>query len=431
MDRALRLIGIACVGAGLALVAARFAMPQLFDDRVVAPWVLLSGLPMIGAGLVLARRHWHAPLATSLALAVALVPAAAGLAGAYATSAVAASVARVALEPLELPGFTLALPAGEVEASRERYAVGRHRRRLPGAQVDVRWASVAPMSSAELKRLVTDRAAPATLEQSFDLDLGGEPFFAGVFAGEARAGVTAVYCRDAGQLVWVTSAVARAPELPAFHRRISASLRCTAGVARAQREVLAPSFPLPGVGYVADTQPPMFAGVDGSVFVFHPALDDASRIFADEPGVLAQLVAVAGVEVAEASRQVSTAGGRDYASAVTADGATRITATAFYCAELGLSFIAQHQGPAEVDPARAVEALSKAACPRADAPLITVEQAFAGACDDGDGLACAKLARGIAAGAIDGSGREPSALLERACSLGVESACPAPQGDSP
>lgn len=434
MDRALRLIGLAFLSAGIALVAAAFALPTLLGDVVMARWVLLSGFPLVGAGVVLLRRHWDAPVAGSMLAGAALIPAAIALAAGYLTAGSQTSLSDVGLTAVELPGFRVSLPAGQPVATTRRYVVGVHQQPVPGrsGRIEVRWISIGAMGDAELRGYAEALVAPAALREVLTTDIGPDPIFSGLFESDGATGISAAYCRDAGQMVLIASAVqAGRDELASFHRRLAGSLRCGKGVPLDERDVLVPSFPVSGVGYVPSSQPATFASADGSTFTFDPAIGDASSLLAERPERLAELVSASGATVDRASYQARDVDGRHYASVVAtvAGAAMRITASAFYCAELELSFFGQHQGPAGLPLEPVIAALGQARCPKDGEKPVPAREAFLAACNQGQGLACFRLARGIRAKRVEAGALDPVALEAKACKLGVELACTA-QGEA-
>jgi hypothetical protein len=359
-----------------------------------------------------------------------LATAGAGFAAAYAVTPGAVDPSTAPLVRVELPGFSVELPrARSVDDRARRYAAGARVAHDPAGvdgRIEVRWASVAPMTADALAREARTLAAPARQVAEHTVDLAGNPVFAGSFEGDGRAAVTFAYCRDAGQLVIVATALAAADDqLDRLHLRISRSIECLPGLPRDQRDLLVPRFELPGVGYVAGTQPPTFAGADGSAYVFHATVGDATELFADRPQLLAEMLAAMGLPVRADALELREYDGRRYASAVVEQGGAgvRITVGAFYCEPLGLSFIAQHQGPGQTPIDDAVAALARASCPPADYQPVGVADAFGAACDQDHGLACYQLARGIEAGDFAPGDRDATALKTRACELGVAAAC--------
>lgn len=431
MDRAFRLAGLILTSAGLALIAGAFALPRLIDGAVPPRWLALVGFPCIGAGLVLARRHWQASLRPALAVIAVVAPAVVSLAVAHQVVSARPSLDDLELVAAEFPGFTLSLPVHEAPAA-PRYAVGSRDVGVAGlgGRILVRWLSMGPMSDAELRRNAELRAAPARMVELLPVNPGTDPSFVGMFDRDGRFGITATYCSDAGQFVIIATGLeSTAGEITRFHTRVSRSLRCGEGPPADQREVLVPRFAVPAVGHVGGSQPSTFLGADGSTYTFQLTFGDATREFAERPETLADMVRAMGAAVVDGSIRSQTRDGRHYVSVVAAAGGgrLRVTAVTFYCPDLDVSFFARHEGSVAVAAELAVADLARAGCPAGSEPPVSVRAAFRAACRDGHGWACYRLATGVASGVLEPDGLDPNALAARACELGVEPACPPPR----
>lgn len=339
----------------------------------------------------------------------------------------------------DFPGFTLSLPRARPMREDSTPTAGQVVVRASGAVVAIGWQA-GSISRADLPMMARSVAAgvgsatgaadtPATPlalaapDYGFELALDTDKRVVLV--------MSVVQCVRANVTVTVSSMAARDRAVAVrLHQRLMATFACASD---GPVQTTAAGLPAVELGddlaYLPSSDPPTYVGIHGQRWYVTPGTRGQRAAYGNRDALRGMLAGLGlGVTAIEA---VPPPAGDWLAYRVTgtSDGQTEHFLVGLLgCGDTTYAVFQSDPTTVAVAPATA-EVLGRVRCPTAPvdaATLPTVRDRVGGACDRGDGLACATLA-----GLVDEEGAllpglDAAALRAKACAAGVRDACPAP-----
>ncbi len=348
----------------------------------------------------------------------------------------------------ELPGFTIAAPAGEPLREHRTDAAGELLFRNQGGVLAISWQAgqvskadlpgFADTAVAALGTAVGGRGSGNTPMTLAEPDYGVEMSMP--TDKKVVLVMSLVQCVRSNATVTLASMVSTDDtRARAFHARWTATLRCHTSGPTLSTDAGLPSFDLgDSIAYLPGSDPPSYYALDGRrwhVTLGVPAL----RKSFEQPEAVRAMFETLGLEVI---RQVPVAAPgapgwlqRELKFRVPGEGGGNtgnMLAGVLVCGDAAFS-VMMFNPEAMMAPLPPRE-LERVSCPGKvatdPAALPTVPTLFGAACDGGDARACALLADLVGEEAALLRGLDAAALRKRACGLGRTSACPDPDADA-
>jgi hypothetical protein len=305
----------------------------------------------------------------------------------------------VPLEPRQLPGLTISLPADwtAAEDNARQFEYGTIKLNQPdhdGRFLSVRWIDSDPVQADDYIKIVTAGGLVSRERDVAYVGGAGDSHEGTTFYLESptdratRAAATIWNCPKDHRVLWVFSFLAgRKSDLMATHHRIVQSIRCHTGVgkpapsgatgaaaAAASADKVLPTFTAP-VGFTrgkAAGGQLLYIGPNGQQIIFDSAVAGRSALTQAQvpPEVMAEMLKGLGLEKLDAPptmRTVKDLLGHDrrvWSAAGTSSrrAPLQVELMVWYCDRRNMTFIGSYATPGKHEPREGVEALLPAVC---------------------------------------------------------------------